>query len=64
MIQHNESDIFNLNESEWNEAIIAYPNLLEKDPILNFLSRSANAWIEPKKDHYFSNEVILRQFER
>ena len=45
-------------------AIIAHPELLESDPILNYFPKSANAWIEPKKDNYFDNLIIIRQFER
>ena len=53
-----------LDESEWNEAVEAYPHLLEKDPFANYEHRSANAWVEPGKDNYFNNEVIIKQFER
>ena len=31
---------------------------------MDFLERSANAFIEPKKDYYFDNDAILFQFER
>jgi hypothetical protein len=36
MVQHNESDIFTLNEAEWNEAVKAFPILKEAVPILNY----------------------------
>jgi hypothetical protein len=52
--QHSESDIFMLDEQELNS----------NEDLLNYFSRSANAWIEPKKDNYFDNSIILRQFER
>lgn len=64
IVQHAFVDIFTLDEDEWKEAIKKYPDLEKEDEILNFLPRSANAWIEPKKDNYFDNDVILRQFER
>jgi hypothetical protein len=64
MVQHNSFDLFTLDKEEWKQAIDVYPDLLEEDPCINYLERSANAWIEPKKDHYFTNEAILRQFER
>jgi transposase len=31
---------------------------------MKYYSQSANSYIEPKKDSYFNNEIILRQFER
>jgi hypothetical protein len=62
--QHDSYDIFELDEDEWQSAITANPSLTEFDGFLNYYPRSANAWIEPKKDNYFDNEVILKQFER
>lgn len=41
-----------------------YPNLDDDDDLINYYPRSANAWIEPKKDNYFDNNAILRQFKR
>lgn len=64
IVQHDEVDLLTLNADEWNNAVRAYPELLVEDEIINYLPRSANAWIEPKKDNYFDNEVILRQFKR
>ena len=61
---HNTTDIFKLSESEWERAVADHPELEKEDEILNYYPRSANAWIEPKKDNYFDNKVILRQFER
>jgi hypothetical protein len=64
IVQHDMLEIFELNEQEWDLAIIKYPSLNENEAFLNYYPRSANAWIEPKKDNYFDNEVILKQFER
>jgi hypothetical protein len=73
MVQHESGDIFFLDEEEWKEAVAAYPELddddenkakSDKPEFLNFLPRSANAWIEPGKDSYFNNCIILHQFER
>jgi hypothetical protein len=44
--------------------VSVYPELNSDDDFLNYFLRSANAWIEPKKDNYFDNTIILRQFER
>ena len=64
IVQHSESDIFMLDEDEWNQTVSVYPELNSADDFLNYFPRSANAWIETKKDNYFDNTVILRQFER
>lgn len=64
IVQHSECDVFLLDEEEWREAIKKFPEFNEEDKFLNYFPRSANAWIEPKKDNYFDNEIILRQFER
>jgi len=41
-----------------------HPELSEKSSILNFFERSANAYIEPKKDNYFDSDTIIKQCER
>ena len=64
IVQHTNTDVFELDEDEWQEAIKADPQLATNDEFLNYFPRSANAWIEPKKDNYFDNTIILRQFER
>lgn len=64
IVQHNLSDVFILNDNEWKNAVTVYPELELDDDVLNYFPRSANAWIEPKKDNYFDNAIILRQFER
>ena len=64
LVQHNESDVFVLNDDEWLNAVAVYPELEVDDDALNYFPRSANAWKEPKKDNYFDNAIILRQFER
>ena len=53
-----------LDEQEWIQAVTAYPELNSDDELLNYFPRSANSWFEPKKDNYFDNSIILRQFER
>jgi hypothetical protein len=63
-VQHDSSDLFSLSEEEWNEAILVYPELDKESEFPKYLSRSADAWIEPKKDNYFDNKTILDQFER
>jgi hypothetical protein len=56
---HDDIDIFTLNENEWKEALKKHPELDDNDDFLNYYSHSANAWIEPKKDHYFNHKTIL-----
>ena len=63
LLQHEEG-IFELNEVEWQAAVKDNPFLLDKHSFVNFEPRSANAWIEPGKDRYFNNEIVLEQFER
>ena len=58
--QHSKLDVFMLDEDEWNQAVSVYPELNSDDDFLNYFPRSANAWIEPKKDNYFDNTAILR----
>jgi hypothetical protein len=64
IVMHSSAQVFELNEDEWREACAHHPELLTEDPILAYYPRSANAFIEPKKDTYFDNEIIIRQFER
>ena len=64
IVQHETFDTFSLSEFEWKEAVNKYPELEYEDEILNFYPKSADSWIEPKKDNYFDSKVILRQFER
>jgi hypothetical protein len=64
LVQHKYSDLFELDEKEWKEAVTENPSLLENDSFLNYEPRSANAWIEPGKDCYFNNDTIIKQFER
>ena len=53
IVQHNDLDVFILNDAEWFNAVAVYPELEVDDDVLNYFPRSANAWIEPKKDNYF-----------
>ena len=46
------------------EACSNFPELLEEDQTTNYYQPSENAWVEPKKDSYFYNETILKQFKR
>ena len=62
--QNDSCGIFELDENEWKQACDKHPELLIKDSSINYYERSANAWIEPKKDFYFDNEIILKQFKR
>lgn len=64
IVMHNSVDVFQLDDDEWHEACSKNPQLLQQDKFLNYYERSANAWIEPKKDNYFDNETIISQFER
>ena len=64
IVQHESIDILKLDEDEWKEALKKYPELNQEDEFLNYLPNSANAWIEPKKNNYFDNDAILKQFER
>ena len=64
IVQHNQCQVFQLSEEEYENALRHYPQLENADNQLNFFPFSANAWITPKKDCYFDNETILKQFER
>ncbi len=57
-------DIFCLNEEERPECVKANPGFEKPDEFLNYYPFSANAWIEQKKDNYFDNQQIQKQFER
>ena len=57
--QHPDVDVFKLDEDEWREAVRSKPELLATDEMMRYFPRSANAWIEPKKDNYFDNEHRL-----
>ena len=63
IVQHNQCEVFQLDQTEFNQAIKENKKLLEKSDI-NYLKNSTNAWVEPKKDHFFNNCSILEQFER
>ena len=64
MVQHNSVDIFKLSDAEWEEALKNHPHLKDNNQEINYYQKTANAWIEPRKDHYFDNAIILKQFER
>ena len=55
---------FNLSQEEFDEAEQNFPELEDDNGFVNYLPRSANAWIEPKKDMYFDNDLVLKQFKR
>lgn len=63
IVQH-EGSVFQLSEEEWKQALNKYPNLDNSNEFINYYERSANSWIEPKKDQYFDNDIIIKQFER
>lgn len=64
IVLHDEVDVFKLDQDEWNDAIKEFPELNETDEILEYYEFSANAYIEPKKDNYFCNSTIIKQFTR
>lgn len=64
MVQSDSGDLFELSEEEYSDALKENPQLSLSDADINYYPRSANAWIEPKKDNYFDNQSILKQFER
>ncbi|CAF0982910.1 unnamed protein product, partial [Brachionus calyciflorus] len=63
LVQHEELVLFELNGTERIDAIKVFPGLEKNNSWLNYLSRSANCYIEPGKDKYFTNETILQQFK-
>ena len=64
LVQCDTVDLFELDENEYNDALNEYPELDEVDPTINYYPRSSNAWVEPKRDLYFDNDQILKQFKR
>lgn len=64
MVQSDVVDLFELDEDEYMDALEAYPELDDIDDQINYYPRSANAWIEPKKDNYFDSDIIQKQFDR
>ncbi|CAF0924518.1 unnamed protein product [Brachionus calyciflorus] len=64
MVCNDITDIFDLNQEEYDEVVDKFPELEDDFGFVNYLPRSANAWIEPKKDMYFDNDHIFRQFKR
>ena len=65
MVAHNQFDLFRLSDDEFARALIEYPELKENpDDSVKYFKNSATAYIEPKKDCYFDNETILKQFRR
>jgi hypothetical protein len=64
IVMHDHADVFVLNQNEWENACREYPELLISDPQINYYERSANAWIQPKKDNNLHNKIIIKQFER
>lgn len=65
MVAHHECDLFRLSDEEFARALADYPELQE-DPAENikYFKNSATAYIEPKKDCYFDNDTLLKQFRR
>ena len=63
MVSHNETSIFELSDEEYQDALKSHPEISQNDGV-NYFPRSANAWIEPRKDAYFDNDHILKQFKR
>ena len=63
LVCHPSSPFFSLTESEFNEALRVYPNLLVDNGI-HYDKYSATVSINLGYDLYFDNETILNQFER
>ncbi len=61
---HNLEVFFELSDEEWNKAVKENPVLNNTNCKLTFYERSASGWLEPGKDNYIDNEVIMQQFER
>lgn len=66
LCQHKYCGLFELSDDEWSEAVTAHPELLDDELDFNYDARSANASMEPGKNHdgYFDNTKIIKQFER
>ncbi|RNA03539.1 hypothetical protein BpHYR1_006494 [Brachionus plicatilis] len=47
---HDQTDVFQLNQEEYDEAVGKFPELEDDHGFVNYLPRSASAWIQPKKD--------------
>ena len=63
MVSHNETSIFELSDEEYQDALKSHPEISKNDGV-NYFPRSANAWIEQRKDAYFDNDQILNQCKR
>jgi hypothetical protein len=63
LLCHPSSPFFRLSDSEFREAVKKHPDLLDTQGI-NYESCSATASIAVGTDAYFTNEVVLQQFER
>ena len=46
MVQSDTSDLFELDEDEYQKALLRYPELGYVDESIHYYPRSANAWIE------------------
>ena len=64
IVCHDLEVFFELSDDEWNKAVKENPILSTTESILNYYERSASGWLEPGKDIYIDNEVIMQQFER
>ncbi|CAF1075382.1 unnamed protein product [Brachionus calyciflorus] len=63
MVTHNETSIFEFSDEEYQDAFRSHSEISKNNGV-NYYPRSANAWIEPRKDAYFDNDQILKQFNR
>jgi transposase len=61
---HDKEVFSELSEEEWRKALEENPKLNDCECKLNFYERSASGWLEPGKENYVDNKVILQQFER
>lgn len=63
IVQHPSGPWFQLSVTEWAKAVAVYPELLNIGEV-NYLDRTASAYIPLNGDSYFDSETILNQFER
>ena len=63
IVQHPCGPFFSLSDAEFTLAAKKFPSLFNPDGI-NYLKNSASTGINVGEEGYFSDEIILAQFER
>ncbi|CAF5016143.1 unnamed protein product, partial [Rotaria sp. Silwood1] len=63
MVQHPSGPFFSLSKSEYEKALVKYPQLAN-DTGITYVERTATGSINVGQDSYFDNATILEQFER